>query len=365
MAVTMRTDRARGAGPAPEASRRAARERLDAWVREVVAWHFSPETGSPFWLEHARKLSWDPRREVCGFADLERFEPFREEWLRGGPVSRWVPRGLAGRPVAVFERGSVPGAPQNRINIDDYQLDYAHFAASLPDEAFPPGADWLAVSSTGPRRQRLAVEHLAQVRGGISFLVDLDPRWFGKCLKQGWNEVAEAYKNHVIDQSLTILRAHPNIRCLYITPKLLEALCDKVSLHQVGITGVCCGGAPMPAAWHRHARAEFLQGVEFVPMYGNTLMGPAFSRPFVPEDDGEITYHAPQPRAVLQVVDSRNPEREVGYGERGRVRLTTLTKEFFVPGHLERDEAARAEPIELYPWDGVRDVRPFSGAGAS
>src|SRR5262245_45846884 len=42
---------------------RAAREALDAWTREVIQWHFSPDTGCPFWLEYARKLDWDPRRE--------------------------------------------------------------------------------------------------------------------------------------------------------------------------------------------------------------------------------------------------------------------------------------------------------------
>ena len=31
----------------------AAREKLDAWVKEVVAWHFDPKTGTPFWLEWA------------------------------------------------------------------------------------------------------------------------------------------------------------------------------------------------------------------------------------------------------------------------------------------------------------------------
>ena len=37
--------------------------------------------------------------------------------------------------------------------------------------------------------------------------------------------------------------------------------------------------------------------------------------------------------------------------------LSTLTKEFFMPRFLERDEAERAEPIELYPWDGVANLR--------
>jgi hypothetical protein len=41
------------------------------------------------------------------------------------------------------------------------------------------------------------------------------------------------------------------------------------------------------------------------------------------------------------------------------VELTTLTKEFFMPRFLERDEAIRRLPCEKYPWDGVGDVRPF------
>ena len=58
--------------------------------------------------------------------------------------------------------------------------------------------------------------------------------------------------------------------------------------------------------------------------------------------------------------DPDHPERLVGYGQTGRVRLTTLTREFFMPRFLERDEAEREAPCDLYPWDGVRNVRPFS-----
>jgi hypothetical protein len=89
-------------------------------------------------------------------------------------------------------------------------------------------------------------------------------------------------------------------------------------------------------------------------------MGLACNKPYVPEDNYSIIYHPPLPRAMLQVVDPDHPEREVGYGETGRVKLTTLTREFFVPGFLERDEASRTPPINLYPWDGVCDVKPFT-----
>ena len=49
----------------------------------------------------------------------------------------------------------------------------------------------------------------------------------------------------------------------------------------------------------------------------------------------------------------------VDYGETGRVKLYTLTKELFIPGFLERDEGEREKPHEKFPWDGVSGVRPF------
>ena len=39
--------------------------------------------------------------------------------------------------------------------------------------------------------------------------------------------------------------------------------------------------------------------------------------------------------------------------------LQCMTKEFFVPRFLERDEAIRRPECDEFPWDGVGDVRPF------
>jgi hypothetical protein len=59
------------------------------------------------------------------------------------------------------------------------------------------------------------------------------------------------------------------------------------------------------------------------------------------------------------VVEFDDYTQVVGYGKTGRVKLTTLTREFFVPGFLERDEGEREAPYEKYPWDGISGVRPF------
>ena len=341
-----------------------AKDTLDAHVREIVAWHFHPATGCPFWLDYAKKLDWDPVTEIKTFEDLKRLGPFEDEWLRGGPVQRWVPRGLAGKPVFVFETGGTTGVPKTRIACDDFRTDYELFSATLPDKHFPKGSNWLMLGPSGPRRLRLSVEHLAQYRGGICFCVDLDPRWVVKLIKKGWSEHLQAYKDHVIDQAVTILNANHDIRCLFTTPKLLEALATRLesmgtTIRKSGIIGIFSGGTEFTPQWNRFAHEELLDGAYMTPTYGNTLMGLAASAPSGPHNNYKITYYAPQPRAVIQVVDFDNPDKVVGYGETGRVKLTTLTKEFFVPGFLERDEGEREPAFEKYPWDGISGVRPY------
>jgi phenylacetate-coenzyme A ligase PaaK-like adenylate-forming protein len=345
----------------------AARETLDAWVREVVDWHFDPATGCTFWLEYATKLGWDPRREIHGFDDLKRFPEFQDEWLRGGPVQRWVPRGLAGKPVFVFETGGTTGTPKTRVSLEDFRIDYEIFSATLPDEHFPRGSNWLMLGPSGPRRLRLSVEHLAQYRGGgISFCVDLDPRWVIKLIKKGWAEHLQAYKDHVIDQAVTILEAGHDIRCMFATPKLLESLALRLesmgtTIRKAGITGIFSGGTEFTPQWNRFAHEELLDGAYMTPTYGNTLMGLAASAPSGPHNNYTIAYYAPQPRAAIEVVDFDDARKVVDYGQTGRVRLTTLTKEFFVPGFLERDEGEREPPFDKYPWDGISGVRPYRG----
>jgi phenylacetate-coenzyme A ligase PaaK-like adenylate-forming protein len=348
-----------------------ARQQLDEHVRQIVDWHFSPQTGTPYWLEWARNKGVDPRREVKSFDDLRLFGHFEDEALRGGPVRRWVPKAYADKPIYVFETGGTTGIPKSRIAVEDFRIDYSLFSQSLPDEYFPPGSNWLMLGPSGPRRLRLAIEHLAQHRGGICFCIDLDPRWVIKLIKKGWMEHLKAYQEHCIDQALTILSAGHDIKCMFTTPKLLDALAAKLeskgsSIRQAGITGIFCGGTEMNSQWCRFAIEELLgPEVYLAPTYGNTLMGLAASKPLTPDDQYKIAYYAPQPRAVLEVVDFDDSEKAVPYGGTGRVMLTTLTREFFIPRFLERDEGEREKPCELYPWDGVSGVRPYRALAAT
>ena len=343
----------------PASALAAAQDTLNQHLRETLKWHFSPETGCPHWLEWAAKAGWDPRQEIQTTEDLKKFPHFQDDCLRDEQPERWVPKAYQGRPYSIFETGGTTGMPKQRIGWDDYKHDYEQFSHSLRDEDFPKGQNWLMMGPTGPRRLRLAIEHLANYRGGSVYFIDLDPRWVKKLLANKQYDQAKAYMAHIVDQAVTILQ-HRKIAALFTTPKLLEALGEKINVPDAGIKGVFCGGTEMNPQMVRFLIEEVLENrAHFQPTYGNTLMGLAHSRPLTADDNYSITYYAPQPRALLRVVNPEKTDEGVAYGEWGRVELTTLTKEFFMPRFLERDEAIRREPWGNYPWDGVGDVRPF------
>ena len=172
---------------------------------------------------------------------------------------------MADKPIYVFETGGTTGIPKSRIAIEDFRTDYSLFSETLPEKYFPHGANWLMLGPSGPRRLRLAVEHLAQHRGGICFCIDLDPRWVIKLIKKGWMEHLEAYKQHCIDQAMTILapattssacspRRSCSKRCAWRWKSTAAALQD------TGITGIFSGGTEFTPQWTRFCVEELFGG---------------------------------------------------------------------------------------------------------
>jgi hypothetical protein len=201
----------------PDAVSAAARA-LDEHFCETVRWHFSPETGTPYWLDWAGKAGWNPAEEVTSFADITRFDNFDGELLRTEPHQRWIPKAYEGRPFTIFETGGTTGMPKQRIGWEDYKYDYESFSETLDESAFPRGGYWLMIGPTGPRRLRLAIEHLANHRGSACYFVDLDPRWVKKLIKNKEFDQAKAYMRHVIDQAVSILE-NRSVNALFTTPK--------------------------------------------------------------------------------------------------------------------------------------------------
>ena len=174
--------------PVTESDIQSAQAQLHAHVREIIAWHFSPESGCPYWLDWAKK-NFDPRKEVNSFADLiAKFSHFQDETLRDLQPEVWVPAQFKGKPFNIFETGGTTGMPKQRIGWNDYKVDYSEFSEKISDAHFPRDHYWLMMGPTGPRRLRLAIEHLANFRGSSCYFVDLDPRWVKKVISNKPNK---------------------------------------------------------------------------------------------------------------------------------------------------------------------------------
>jgi hypothetical protein len=109
--------------PEVAAAGKQAREQLDAHTYDMVQWHFHDSTGCPFWLEYKQQLKFDPLKEIKNYEDLKKFESCKDEWLRGGPVRRWVPtsRCTCSKPAAppAFPKAASPstiGGPTTRYS---------------------------------------------------------------------------------------------------------------------------------------------------------------------------------------------------------------------------------------------------------
>src|SRR5947208_11830397 len=126
---------------------------------------------------------------------------------------------------------------------------------------------------------------------------------------------------------MPVLKAGHDIKCAFMTPKLLDALAgrlekDGTTFEKIGITGIFCGGTEMTSQWIRFTMEEYLgPDVYIAPTYGNTLMGLAAAEQPTPAQNFKIAYYAPQPRAVAEVVDFKDYNTLVPVGATGRVLL--------------------------------------------
>ncbi|MFE9422570.1 hypothetical protein ACFYNO_06370 [Kitasatospora sp. NPDC006697] len=328
---------------------------LDEWTRRMMRWHFSPETGSPFWLDQRDGLGFDPLAEVGGFADLRRFGVFDKERLRRARVRDLLPRGFADRPFRIFETGGTSGAPCRIVNVTRLENDVAMYAAMLRVRGVA-GGDIIAMTPSGPHAYGHFVEGLADSWRGAVAAIDFDPRWVKARIGAGGT--AEEYLDHLVAQTLSLL-ARREATLLFTTTKLLLVLAAALDepLASYGIRAVCTGGTSGTAEEERFLKEEYLGDVQWIDTYGNTLVGHALQADPLTAD-AVRAHHLPPPHGVLRVARADDWTADVEYGERGTVVTTTLLEDLFVPNLIERDSALRTAPHPWFPWDGVAGVRP-------
>jgi acyl-CoA synthetase (AMP-forming)/AMP-acid ligase II len=333
----------------------------DAFIQAAMEWHFSPETGSRFWLERARSFGFDPRTDVRSFDDLARFRNVTDE-LRDVRVADLIPRGYGEHPdvVGVFESGGTTGPPKRVVFLRDWwERDMAWTAAQNEARGLPRDRDWLVLFPSGPHYAGELFRSMAAALGGRRLTIDMDPRWVKKLMAAGRFDEADAYAEHLIDQAAFPL-ATQDIGVLACTPPLLERLArreDLVGLVREKVRAIVWAGAHMDADTRALLRTEVFPGVELTGFYGSTMvLGGARERPGLSDADACI-FDPFSPYISFRVVDPQTG-RTVDYGERGQVVMNHVSRSFLLPNNLERDMATRIRPPEGQVGDSVADVTP-------
>jgi len=334
---------------------------LDDWVRHVVDIHFHPVHGTPYWIERAKELGIDARRDVRGYDDLELLGFFPIDALRTRSVLDFLPASLVkdrGR-IRVHETGGTTGSPA-RVPVIDFFGPINRYMDWYLDAVvgFPRSGNWLFIGPTGPHGISDSTKDMAEMRGGICYLIDLDPRFVKLLYQKQDMRTVGLYMEHIRRQAYAILDTQP-IDILGSTPALLQAMAPELKERGYRFSGVMYGGTQLTKDLYHLLRTEFFPDAVHTAVYGNTLMGGAVLGPPQP-GESEIVYYAMEPLVKLDVVDPEHPERLVGMGQTGRVRLTVLSEERLLPRMLERDQAERWPVLPTLGCEGVANVRSLA-----
>lgn len=273
--------------------------------------------------------------------------------LRHRPVEELHPRGLDGD-RRVYETGGTTGAPKRVVMRDYWRTQAAWTARVLAAQRFPTGNVLGVCPPGGANNAGSFVQHLAHEWDALPFHVNMDPRWIKRLTAEPGRDV-DAYVDHLLDQAGRVLDSQ-DVTVLFTTARLLERPRLRDLVADAGVEAVVHGGTPLDADTHRVFREEWYADVALAGEYGNTLMGvapePCHLR--APADrDYSLDYVPCRPYFVPEVVDADGDP--VDYGERGRVRLTTLSRELFLPMVPERDAATRVRGAAPLDWDWLRD----------
>lgn len=332
-------------------------EDIDQWTKRIVRRHFDPVTGSPYWLRRAAGLSFDPR-DITRYEELSAFGQFPLSELRtldpADLVPMDLPRPLSGR---IWESDGASGAC--RIYYSEPMLEHCLVWRCWEDgrEGFEPGKNWLLATPTGPHIMSHWARGMSELHGARVYSIDFDSRWLMRQLRAGQMREAMRYTEHGVDQITAVLTTQP-VDYICTTPALLRAVSRREPDLVARLKGARLGGTHVtPEMWRILTKA--LNGGLLTVNYGN-MFGNAFKLSVL--EEGELIAYAPNyPHITMAVVDSSDWTRVVDYGEDGRIRLTVMHEDLFMPNILEHDLAMRYDTGDEWPCDGVANVHPLAG----
>jgi hypothetical protein len=335
---------------------------LDQWTQYIVRRHFDPETGSPYWLKRAAELPIDPR-DITRYEQLSVLGSFQLPELRTLDPVDLVPLAVR-RPIAgmVWETGGTTGDPCRIIYtepMEEHRRTWRRWA--MERYGYQPGKTWIQATPSGPHIYGHHAWDQIDLYDGRVYGIDFDPRWVKHLLRAGkLREVAE-YTDHLIDQ-IAVLMESQRIDYMVTTPALLQAVVRREPEMVARLQGAWLSGTHVtPEMWRDLDGA--LDGGRLAVMYGNTLGSANNLRV---ERDGDLMLFGPNyPQITMTVTDPEDWTKVVDYGDYGRVRLTLMYDDLFLPNIQERDLAMRYNLGEEWPCEGVANVSPLLKGNAA
>jgi hypothetical protein len=335
----------------------AADSGADKHICSILAVHFDPAGGSPYWLDRQNTLGIDVRQEIRSVNELHRLGVMDENALRDRPVLDFVPLSrrdqLAG--AIVTETGGTTGRPKRTLfSASDFRSAFVQpFVAAARYAGFPEGGFWLWVGPSGPHVIGQAAAACATAMGCAQpFSVDFDPRWYRKLPADSL--ARNRYLEHLVDQARSVLEREP-IEVLFTTPVVLERLAQVMTAEQrERIRGVHYGGMRVKPDLLLRAQTEWYPAAVHLSGYGNSLFGVCMDLGGGP--DRPLRYFPYGARLQVRVADD------------GRVWMSRLDETVLIVNLPERDAAAVAPLPADAPAGfgaGIEDPHPITDAALS
>ena len=354
-------------------------------IKKILALHFHPEQGSPYWLERQQQIDFKVTETIRSHYDFHRLGVMAVEALRTRPITDFIPlalhRNLSSHLLS--ETGGTTGDPCRRVFSPEEFHDafIGPWLKAVAEHNFPRNGRWLFVGPGGPHIIDRSARAMARSLGSLEpFTVDCDVRWIKRQAKGSLG--LKLYMDHVLAQAANII-SHQEIDTLFTTPPLLVELARIMNPAQKErIRGIHTGGMNLDLQTAMELRGHFPNAV-ILPGYGNSLFGVTFpitkngresggpkmaqKQPMSGQRDDEDVFQVQDPALWLQLAPIPQDEHAsqdlttcVTPGERGRVILHRLDASFLILNLPERDTALAVSCTDGEP--GLSGIAPLQFA---
>jgi len=326
-------------------------------VRDI---HFDEKSGTPYWINAAKKEGIDPKNDLDTLEDFfnSSISLCDENILKVESIKYFIPKSILNdynnNYTSIFTSSGSMGKKKEVAWSEtalDYIADYANHC--LDRVGIRRGINWIIQGPYGLFQD--TVRRTIAKRGGLIHSAGVETR----NLKKEFTSIRtpEDFKNSqfmniVFGPSIEFIQdvlAKEKIGGLVTAIQLLPNLVNACGFEN--IEAIYFSGMDIPKEMYKLWK-EKLPHMKFIHSFGHHNLGFSYSTPF----EGE-PYYPPFPVSAIYIVDQDDPYHIVGYGQRGRHKILRM-EPAFLWSQLDRDHSIRVPPQKEFKWDGFKDVKP-------